>query len=164
MLSPPALFQDFATRYRTVPSGREAERVRATLVQSSRLAGAVVRLMLAGFAFFLCLLSFEGKANAAPSGMCSTEAQSIAAPPPMFPADDAILKGCDDERDFSFTQSSGGTPSDRLAPLDPQQDYECVLDASVPYPPASDIRCPREGRIVVSFAEHRWQGLRPPRL
>jgi hypothetical protein len=94
--------------------------------------------------------------------MCSSDAQSIAAPPPMFPADDAELRGCDDDAQ-KFSVTPARVPTDRLYQLTPSVDHEGVLPAPLLPPRASARRTAIEPSQQLVTVEHRWQGLRPPR-
>jgi hypothetical protein len=110
-----------------------------------------------------CLASFGGTAHAAPSGMCSNDAQSIESPPPMFPADDAVLRDCDENKLFGFSHGATQSPNERFAQSNSSHEVEAILGTTVPACKAHSCLSPIQTTEKLETAEHRWRGLRPPR-
>lgn len=111
----------------------------------------------------LFLVGAVDSAWAAPSGMCSEEAESIAAPPPMFPADDATLRACDDDADLSFNLMGSPSSGERIAPSDGGSRGDGVLAGSLIVPRPTSLVRRIDVPISSDSSEHRWLGLRPPR-
>lgn len=132
---------------------------------------ALVRFALSVLVGCAALLTSAGAASAAPIGMCADTAQSIEAPPPMFPADDSELRvadewslfGCQPDDDARFRPKEPGAPSDRVAPSYETPDNKVILGEAL-----TELR-PGSVRIALTVSslclpeEHRWRGLRPPR-
>lgn len=124
-------------------------------------------------AVLLCTFVLLGmqEAQAAPIGMCADTAQSIEAPPPMFPADDAELRAasestqddCQSNNDMRFRVHEPGAPSDRLAPSAESPDEKVILEVFVPVFGVRSVPFAVVGQAFRLPEEHRWRGLRPPR-
>lgn len=137
------------------------------LFQMDRLHHVVLKALV------VCVLVLSGmqEADAAPIGMCADTAQSIEAPPPMFPADNAELSptdastpfGCQSSRDERFLMQEPGAPSDRVAPSAETPDEKVVLGDLVPVLRAPSVPFSLLRGDFSLPEEHRWRGLRPPR-
>jgi hypothetical protein len=119
----------------------------------------------------VCALLLFGvqEAQAAPIGMCADTAQSVEAPPPMFPADDAQLKpadktmnACQHSDDARFSALAPGAPPDRVAPSVENPDQKVILGELVPVLRAGSTPFALATRRLLLPEEHRWRGLRPP--
>lgn len=94
-------------------------------------------------------------------GMCGTAAQSIAAPPPIYPSTDATAKPCAPPSD-EFRVGVPLLPTDAPATADLTPDKSAVLPSTALLPqrltlatgPTRLLDCPGE--------EHRARALRPP--
>lgn len=104
--------------------------------------------------------------NAAPGssravGMCGTAAQSIAAPPPIYPSTEATAKPCAPPSD-EFRVGVPLLPTDAPATVDLTPEKSAVLPSTALFPqrmtlatgPSHLLDCPGE--------EHRARALRPP--
>lgn len=118
-------------------------------------------------ALLLCVFVLSGiqEAHAAPIGMCADTAQSVEAPPPMFPADDAELNPAEEcqSSELQFRVQEPGTPGDRLAPSAEMPDEKVILSDLVPVLGARSLPFVLVGQAFRLPEEHRWRGLRPPR-
>lgn len=124
--------------------------------------------MLTLFSFFGAWLATVDHAAAAPIGMCADTAQSIAAPPPMFPADDKAVENvtgeeCADEFGEGIQVDTPGAPHERFVPSPELPDQKVVLGTALRAPHVCSFVSPLEKRLLSLPEEHRWRGLRPPR-
>jgi hypothetical protein len=122
------------------------------------LAGWTLRLVALAI-----LWSFPLKnAYAAPSGMCSDAAESIAAPPPVLPASDARATGCspDDVQKFGPKVPQG--PVEHLSELVSGSKLQCVLTTERGRLRAGAVTLSIEKAPCLASDEHRDRGLRPP--
>jgi hypothetical protein len=94
-------------------------------------------------------------------GMCGLAAQSIAAPPPIYPSTDATAKPCTPPSD-EFRVGVPLLPTDAPATVDLNPEKSAVLPSTALFPrrltlaaaPSRLLDCPGE--------EHRARALRPP--
>lgn len=134
--------------------------------------GKVTRFLLATMTLCLLIVSGESSALAAPIGMCADTAQSVEAPPPMFPAEDTALNRPDqakpldcnlDDNDL-FAVQHPTNPGERLTPSSEIPDHKVVLGELVPVLAARSVRTTVWKDRLSLPEEHRWRGLRPPRI
>lgn len=136
------------------------------------LREVLIRLALSFLAACAVVLCGSTDAQAAPIGMCADTAQSVEAPPPMFPADDAELKptdewtllGCQADGEERFSSPQPGAPSDRIAPSYEVPDQKVILGELAPVLRSGSVPFTLVSSTVCLPEEHRWRGLRPPRI
>jgi len=128
----------------------------------ARIEKRMLFLFVAAASFCVAFLSCLETAHAAPIGMCSDTAQSIAAPPPMFPTKDILLKSCDEDADEGLRVESPGAPNERVSPSAEIPDQKVVLDSTARTFRVSSYLYPLEKASLELPEEHRWLGLRPP--
>jgi hypothetical protein len=128
----------------------------------ARAARQVCLLLSALAGFCVAFLGQIHSAQAAPIGMCADTAQSIAAPPPMFPAKNSVLKNCEAEVDEGLLLESPGAPKERVSPSAEIPDLKVVLDSATRAFKVPSYLFPLEKASLELPEEHRWQRLRPP--
>lgn len=121
-----------------------------------------MRLLIALVAFVCGVFGQMETADAAPIGMCGELAESIAAPPPMFPADGAVLRGCESQADDAYRVSSDGAPTERFAQTENTQKIYGVFHEASEVMRAPGAQQPIEATRICLSDEHRMRGLRPP--
>lgn len=120
---------------------------------------------LASLAFLSVFVS-PFSAQATPVGMCSHEAESIAAPPPLYPSSSAQLENC--ER-LDLTRGPAF-----VAPLDQHQPHSAPCSSGphdVALLPLGELVIPRQTEepsfpsavTSLTVEEHRFSLRRPPR-
>jgi hypothetical protein len=154
-----------------LPSFARKRPVKELRLHDARGREVLIRFALGVLVLFATLLGRSVEAQAAPIGMCADTAQSIEAPPPMFPADDAELKsadnwgtlGCQAGDEERFVPQKPGAPSDRVAPSSEIPDQKVILGETVPVLRSGSVRIALSASTLCLPEEHRWRGLRPPR-
>lgn len=90
----------------------------------------------------------------------------------MFPAEDTSIDGADemgeldcwfDDTDRFAVQHSKG-PGERVTPSAEMPDHKVILGELVPVLAAPSVRLSITRGTLSLPEEHRWRGLRPPRL
>ncbi len=95
--------------------------------------------------------------------MCGAQAESIAAPPPIYPGPNALAWDCAKSDSGSFTlREARGTPTE-LSNISPQaQQQPAILSAPLAAPPRRRIRARLPERERNSGEDHPRPLLRPP--
>jgi|GEM_PF-2512222 len=95
-------------------------------------------------------------------GMCGTSAQSIAAPPPIYPGSDAVAAPCAPPTE-ELKHGVPGLPTDRPAVTKVELEKSAVLQALIPFPPRTASTNPVSAGLPSPGEEHRARSKRPPR-
>src|SRR5690606_9900049 len=101
-------------------------------------------------------------AQAAPIGMCSEAAESIAAPPPVLPASDATARDCSQDEVQEFGKRVPSGPVEHLSELVSVSKLQCVITSQVGRLRAGAVTLSIEKADCLAADEHRSRGLRPP--
>jgi hypothetical protein len=99
--------------------------------------------------------------NSRAVGMCGTSAQSIAAPPPIYPSTDAAAKPCAPPSE-EFRVGVPLLPTDGPATVDLTPEKSAVLPSTVLYPQRLTLATPPSRLLDCPGEEHRARALRPP--
>jgi hypothetical protein len=96
-------------------------------------------------------------------GMCGTSAQSIAAPPPIYPGSDAVAAPCAPPTE-QIQDGVPVLPTDRPAVTKVELEKSAVLPTLIPFPPRTASTSPASAGLRSPGEEHRARSKRPPRF
>jgi len=95
-------------------------------------------------------------------GMCGTSAQSIAAPPPIYPTSDAAARPCAPPAQ-ELHRGAPVLPTDVPATVDLDGEKSAVLPSALTFPKRVTMPGPRGASLARPGEEHRGSAERPPR-
>lgn len=130
---------------------------------------ALRRLVLA--ALSLCVLGWTAGARAEEdgnspgqkvAGMCGTAAQSIKAPPPIYPSEEAVAKPCAPPTE-ELRRGVPVLPTDGPATAQVEAQKSAVLPLVIPLPRRQATTEPWTTALATPGEEHRLRAKRPPR-
>ncbi len=98
------------------------------------------------------------------AGMCSDRGESIAAPPPIYPAGDAIAFGCATQPEASARRASDGTPAEAFRTLLQPGEHPAVLQTGLSLPARRSIRTQLPSVLAEPGRDPRARQPRPPRV
>lgn len=140
------------------------------MMSSTKARSAMLRrLLLAALQAVLVLLWAEGalaeEAPPAPNqkvGMCGLSAQSIAAPPPIYPSDEAVAKSCSPPSE-EIRRGLPAVPNDPTGTAELQAEKSAVLSPVVRFPKRVTSPGSRTPALATPGEDHRARFARPPR-
>jgi len=126
------------------------------------LAALQVALVLAWPSSALAEDGQEQPAGEQKVGMCASSAQSIAAPPPIYPSEEAVARPCSPPGE-ELHHGVPLLPQDAPASVELNAEKSAVLPAAIPFPRRVTQLVPRARALAQPGEEHRARSKRPPR-